>query len=449
MDAEAIKRFNASVATKFRLAKIATYEDNVTGRKLKSIIQSFSNSLMKRNLYVDRVKLTKEYYTELMKIVDFKKIGDEVPVRFGIVVKNTSQRVIPTSDVLVLGKNGSVHFDRNQMSSLECATPVVILVKTTDKKWLYVRSSHTEGWVPTDSIAFCTRADVARWEDPSALSGRFAVVVRMKAPIYLNEAMTDYYGWLPMGNKLVMSKDGQLFMPMRGVNGRLVEQQVYVQPEYIHEGFVPYTSRNMLNLAFEMLNAPYGWGGMYGEQDCSSFLMKVFAAAGVLLPRNSAQQGNTGMTVFTKNTAVLPATDMTSFFGVPGSTLIQFPGHVMLYIGSEQGKPYVIHAMWAYVEEDTAVEEEIVEAVAAQDNSTVDASTEELAEAIVTENADPVPKRPKLIVRSPARVVVSHLELSPASEDGAYYERIANVRNIDAPAPVAVENETETSVAAK
>ncbi len=39
-----------------------------------------------------------------------------------------------------------------------------------------------------------------------------------------------------------------------------------------------------------MLNQPYGWGDMYGEQDCSRFLQMVFATVGIMLPRDSKDQ---------------------------------------------------------------------------------------------------------------------------------------------------------------
>jgi hypothetical protein len=32
--------------------------------------------------------------------------------------------------------------------------------------------------------------------------------------------------------------------------------------------------------------------------------------------------------------------------GVPFATLIQFPGHIMLYIGERDGEPLVFHNMW-------------------------------------------------------------------------------------------------------
>jgi hypothetical protein len=346
---------------------------------------------MARAMYVDGKKLDKKYYENVMAMVDVDNITETIDVEFGIMVQNTDQRVIPTDDIIVRGENGSTSFDRNQMSSLELGTPVVILLER--ESWLYVRSSHTEGWVHTNTVARCTRAQAARWENPTKSGVKFAMVVRYKAPVYLDESLTDYYGWLPLGDKLLVNSNGNLVLPTRAPNGKLFEREVYVEPKYINMGYLPYTSRTMLNISFEMLNAPYGWGGMFGEQDCSSFLIKLFSTVGIVLPRNSAQQGNSGKMVYTQSTTAMPSREMLDFFGIPGATLVQMPGHVMLYIGSERGHAYVIHAMWAFVEQE----------------------------------------KDKLVARTPARVIVSNLGLSAVSDSGAYYDRVSNIRNVDVP----------------
>ncbi|MDR1941858.1 MAG: hypothetical protein LBQ47_06000, partial [Endomicrobium sp.] len=36
---------------------------------------------------------------------------------------------------------------------------------------------------------------------------------------------------------------------------------------------------------------------------------------------------------------------------VPGMTLLYFPGHIMLYVGHESQKPYIIHSIWGYGED--------------------------------------------------------------------------------------------------
>ena len=36
----------------------------------------------------------------------------------------------------------------------------------------------------------------------------------------------------------------------------------------------------------------------------------------------------------------------------PGVTLLRLPGHIMMYVGEESGKPYAIHAVWGVKDRD-------------------------------------------------------------------------------------------------
>ena len=120
--------------------------------------------------------------------------------------------------------------------------------------------------------------------------------------------MTFSEDYVQMGVRLPLmeTEDNayQVLIPVCDSQGYLVRQQGYVLKKSGREGYLPYTARNILQQAFEMLNAPYGWGGMYGEQDCSRFIQQVFATVGVNFPRNSADQAMVGKQVaeFDSNT---------------------------------------------------------------------------------------------------------------------------------------------------
>ena len=62
----------------------------------------------------------------------------------------------------------------------------------------------------------------------------------------------------------------------------------------VSRGYLPYTPRTVIFQAFKLLHSPYGWGDMYGEQDCSRFIQLVFSTVGIQFPRNSLQQAKVG-----------------------------------------------------------------------------------------------------------------------------------------------------------
>ena len=126
----------------------------------------------------------------------------------------------------------------------------------------------------------------------------------------------------------------------------------WVDARDVSDGFLPYTPRTVYQQAFKLLNAPYGWGGSFGERDCSQFLCEVFSTVGIVLPRNSSKQAKVGAAVagFSADSPEPAKRDLLANGAVPGATLLRFPGHIMLYLGTAKGEPYAIHATWGYRE---------------------------------------------------------------------------------------------------
>ncbi|MEM7135356.1 MAG: NlpC/P60 family protein [Myxococcota bacterium] len=110
---------------------------------------------------------------------------------------------------------------------------------------------------------------------------------------------------------------------------------------------LPMTRRAVLREAFSMLGAPYGWGGRDGGYDCSRFLLELFGRFGLELPRHSARQALAG-TFSIDVSGVSDRGDKRLLLEAAarhGITLMQFPGHIMLYLGTtEDGVPMAIHA---------------------------------------------------------------------------------------------------------
>jgi len=144
----------------------------------------------------------------------------------------------------------------------------------------------------------------------------------------------------------------QVMIPYRADDGRCTFNAAYVSDAQVHRGYLPYTPRHAIEQAFKLLNSPYGWGGMYGEQDCSRFIQEVFATMGVMLPRNSTQQAKVGKLVasFGRTSTIAYRTGILSNSAGGGITLLQFPGHIMLFLGMADGRPYAIHDIFAYTE---------------------------------------------------------------------------------------------------
>jgi hypothetical protein len=109
----------------------------------------------------------------------------------------------------------------------------------------------------------------------------------------------------------------------------------------------PLTRRALLEEAFSMLGAPYAWGGKGGGYDCSRFLLEVFSSFGIGLPRHSARQARAGTFSVDVSSVEDPDEKLLLFEAGArrGLVLLQFPGHIMLYLGTtETGVPMALHA---------------------------------------------------------------------------------------------------------
>lgn len=342
--------------------------------------------------YVDASGMPGRRLIEAMEeAMSLASIPVTVDVSWALVTSFSDQRLLPTHEPLF--KNiTDTSIDRLQNNTLDPGTAVAVLHRTKDGLWSYVIAPFSEGWVETQYIAECEPDVIKRylaWEP-------FAVIVAAKEDLYADPLLRVHLQSAQMGTRfpfLGYAGDAlEVMVPVRQDQGSCTFEAAYVSATGACRGYLPYTSRNALLQAFKLLHSPYGWGGMYGEQDCSRLIQEVFASFGIILPRNSSQQATCGKAPFAIGKTADPdqRRRLIVEHGIPGATIIHFPGHVMLYIGQYGGEPYVIHDLHAYVESQEGVE--------------------------------------RLV--GMGRVVVSNLDLGGSSDKGSFLMRAANVRNI-------------------
>ncbi len=273
-----------------------------------------------------------------------------IPRQYGLIVRYADQRFLPFEEGLY-AQAYDQDFDELQNSALDIGTPVVIVHRSLDGQWLWAGSSSSAGWVKAKNVAVTTEDQVKPfWSTP------FVIVTVPKGDIYLNRAMTEFAGSLQMGARLpLMRFDGdyaEITVPRRQSDGSAALVPGFIAAADIHEGYLPYTPRRILLQAFKMLDQPYGWGGMYQAQDCSRFLQEVFATVGIELPRDSKNQIQVG-TRLIEWEAGAPGADKTlvlTDFAIGGITILGMKGHILLYLGTIDGRVYAVHSVWAYRE---------------------------------------------------------------------------------------------------
>ena len=358
MSALSIRNFNNRIRTELGLTRdIFGLSSSYPGDKLASDLEGKLKSLAGQKLYLKNGSLAgSAFYQHLSGQANLKAIPSDITLRFGFITEYADLRFLPVADGLY-AKAFDLDFDELQNSALDIAEPVAVLHKSNDGKWVYVISVTSEGWVEASKVAICARTELNNY----LIRDDFAVVVSPKADIFLNHELTAYYDYVQMGTRLpfkAVEPGGrvEVIVPMRSHDGSVDFKICYMNKADINLGYLVYTPRTIITQAFKLLNAPYGWGGMYGEQDCSRFIQQIFGTAGIILPRNSSSQSKVGISLgefngFKDNNAekLRVLTDK----ACPGTVVLYMKGHIILFLGFDGGKPYGIHALWGYRDKDT------------------------------------------------------------------------------------------------
>jgi len=348
---EDIAGFNANIENELKLTSNIFQLTSISAEEFKSSLEKTLNDFS-NGYYFKSGRPGSKFFDEVRANMNLKAISGEIKMRFGFIVRFADQRFFPTAEGLY-SKPMDIDFDELQNSDLDLGTPVAVVHQSLDGQWLYVESPLSSGWVRSDRVALCGLGEFKNFLS----SPTFVVVTKAKADIYLNPQLTSQYDYVRMGVGFPLIRKFEtgvyeVGICLRDENGRAVFKTGYLRSEDVHEGYLPYTPRNVIEQAFELLNSPYGWGGMHGEQDCSRFLQEVFATVGITLPRNSSEQARVGklLAEFKQEATESQKFEILSKQAVGGITLLRLPGHIMLYLGIVNSRPYVIHATWGYRE---------------------------------------------------------------------------------------------------
>jgi len=346
MGLKKIKKFNNF--TSYKQHKVTFFKDfsQKYGKNWvkKSIQKSFSNIQRATKYLSDDTPVERSFFPNLRKTLNIKALNKKsITTRFALTVNYTNQKIVPT-EIPLLKKKYQIHFDRNQNSALDIATPLAILHTSKDGVWHYGMSPLSSGWVKDTDIAFGSKKEIKSY----LKSKNFVITTSAKNALLIRG---EYYDHLRMGVRLplVMGVDEMMMVriPTRDEEGKLNITNATIKASDVHKGYLNYTPRNILQQAFKFINAPYGWGGMYGEQDCSKFLQEIYATVGIELPRNSSSQSKVGteqinLTRLNEEQKI----DKLNRTAEIGATILHLSGHIVLYLGEYKGVPYIIHTAW-------------------------------------------------------------------------------------------------------
>jgi hypothetical protein len=290
-------------------------------------------------------KHTREWFDELARNADLESYPNG---NFkAITVDNSDLRLLPTHKphFSSLKADGTGYpFDNFQNSAIPANTPIYVAHSARDRSWLFVDSHYGSGWLPARDVALVDTNLTAIWEHSD-----YIAIKRDSVPVY-DENGTFVFKTNLGAQFPIVDLDAQRVIILVAQTGERRAAQIrraviprdcaVLQP-------LKLTQASIAGMANELINKPYGWGGLYQNRDCSAMLKDLFAPFGLWLPRHSSDQALEGGT-FVDLSSFAPEVREAMILkqGVPFLTLIWVKGHIMLYIGSQHGRPMVFHNMW-------------------------------------------------------------------------------------------------------
>lgn len=338
------------------IVDLENYSESISKDELINKISTISSLPKVERYHEDGELVSTEYYNKLIDNCNVHGVMDTNNIKYGITIKKTVMRTFPTYDrAFNFGDN--YEFDRFQETAVYPVEPIVILHKSMDNKWYLAQMYNYLAWIPERDMAICNKQELFNYyntEDFLVTTGKRVFTnynplneqlsevkfdMGIKIPLAgINEIEEDIYGQSPTGNYAVK-------LPTRNSRGNVEFKLALIATnEEVSRGFLPYTRENILVYTFKFTGERYGWGGTFNSRDCASLIMDVYRTMGIKLPRNSEEQGELAVGTFYEMPETMTIGERERLLDIlkPG-TPVYMSGHAMLYVGTSEGKYYIIH----------------------------------------------------------------------------------------------------------
>ena len=157
LSSEEVTRFNQKIREELKLTKdLSAWPSVMSGEELRATLRKTLDDLQARGLKsLDGKKPSPAYWSGARQAMNSDAISSEIPRQYGLIVRYADQRFLPFEEGLY-AQAYDVDFDELQNSALDIGTPVVILHRSLDGKWVWAESSTSVGWMKAKNVALAT-----------------------------------------------------------------------------------------------------------------------------------------------------------------------------------------------------------------------------------------------------------------------------------------------------
>jgi len=266
--------------------------------------------------------------------------------RRAITLKYSNIRAFPTIKPLFKNPKEAGEgfpFDYLQTSSIEANKPIFVSHYSKDRRWVYIFSSFTSGWLKRDEIVFLNKKFTNLWQKKEQV-----FFIKEGIPIY--DKYKHFLFTSRIGMMLPLISEDKTTYTVLTVSTNTKSKSFYVKAkiskQIVHKGILKFNANNINIIINNVLKSNYGWGGIYEQRDCSSSLRDIFTPFGLWLPRNSSKQAKIGLVTSLKNLSNDKKIEMIRKKAIPFKTFLYMNGHILLYVGIYNNKIIVFHNIW-------------------------------------------------------------------------------------------------------
>ena len=259
-----------------------------------------------------------------------------------ITLKWMDIRALPTDKPLY--KNPSrpgdgYPFDMLQNSSVNYNEPVFLSHTSKDGAWSYIFTNNVSGWVKSDGITIVDTQTISSVQKTEK-------IFMIEDNLPLRDDQNRFYAYSRIGMVLPLEREEKERYLVKTYDRNNTLNIVSIPKRSARIGVSKINKNDLILIGNQLLKNTYGWGGMYGERDCSSMIRDMVTPFGIWLPRNSSAQSRKGEVISFSGMSNDEKLASIKDKGVPFETIIYLKGHVLLYVGTYQDNVLVMHNIW-------------------------------------------------------------------------------------------------------
>ena len=265
-----------------------------------------------------------------------------------IATSNLLMRGLPTNDPAYYSSKipgEGYPFDNLQASAIYAGTPLYVFSYTKDKQWALVLAPEYIGWVKSSGVAYVDSNFIKTYQKTAYKN--LAGIKKTDTAIVDSNNNFQFSGYVGMVFPLVSHRDNgfEILIPVRGANGRAIISHSKLGLGSAAKLPLVASPSNFAMIIKSLQGRPYGWGNLGFYNDCSGEMKSIFTMFGFFMPRNSKNQALAGHTVDISSLSPKDRSDYLIKNGDPYLTLVQLPGHILLYTGAYQNADGIMYPM--------------------------------------------------------------------------------------------------------